>query len=476
MCTKPLSILNPRKKLSCVHGGFKNLRVPCGHCPDCDRNKGDSWILRCTAELQDLPSDGFAIFDTLTYKDAAMPHVGEFLGNDDDRCCFRQSDLTEFLDRLSAAGLKYRYLLSEEYGGITHRAHYHILLFCQNKTPEEVDFLVNLNWRFFNKDIPYSSRFLACQAFCRNRIAISHQPLGYGFTDLRAPSERVLKLPQRGDRTLCKDSSHIVAYVSQYVCKDDDFAVGFKSEFTKYYKEQLDDETFRKAFNQLRPRVRCSLGFGESLIHQVNLDDVDNSFVVWDEIHQLRHVNTPLYLKNRLFYDYKKVMVDGEKKVRRFLNDIGARYKATNDIKSCSRMSDTFKAFQVHPACPDYFRNLDPDLLALYAKVYQYRFIPADVVSYYMSNPTEVLAADFLAKYDGIDCKSYPFMIQSKGFVQITQHFLPEFAHFDDFLLTFDAWNKSIGLARMERYRELQLLKKQYKKKKYYESHISRAG
>lgn len=478
MCTSPLTILNPRKKLSISHGGFKNLRVPCGHCPDCDRNKGDSWILRCTAELQDLPVGGFALFDTLTYKDAAMPHVGEFLDNGDERCCFRQSDITEFFDRLVAAGLKFRYLVSEEYGGNTHRSHYHMLLFCYNKTPEEVDFLINLNWRFFNKDIPYNTRYLACRAFCRSRLPISHQPLGYGFTDLRAPSERILQLPQCGERTLCKDSSHIVAYVSQYVCKDDDFAEGYKEEFTKYYKDKLDDESFRKAFNQLRPRVRCSTQFGASLLNQVDLDDVDNSFIVYDSVHQVRSVNTPLYLKNRLFYTYKKVLVDGEYKVRRFLNDVGATYKAKNDIKSCGRMADMFKRFEVHPACPDHLRKLDPDLLALYSKVYKDRFIPSDseTIGFYMSNPVEVLAADYMANYNGVDCKSYSFMIQSKGFVQISQHFLPEFAHFDDFLTIFEAFNKNCGIARLEKFREKQRLKKQYKQKKYYESHISRAG
>ena len=145
MCTQPLTILNPRQNFSAVHGGFRNLRVPCGHCPDCDRNKGDSWILRCTAELQDLPSSGYAIFDTLTYKDDAMPHVGDLLANGDDRKCFRQSDITQFIDRLESAGLQFRYIVSEEYGGETHRPHYHILLFCQNYTPEYADYLINLN-------------------------------------------------------------------------------------------------------------------------------------------------------------------------------------------------------------------------------------------------------------------------------------------------------------------------------------------
>lgn len=476
MCTQPLTILNPRQKFSAVHGGFRNLRVPCGHCPDCDRNKGDSWILRCTAELQDLPASGYAIFDTLTYKDDAMPHVGDLLSNGDDRKCFRQSDITQFIDRLEAAGLQFRYIVSEEYGGETHRPHYHILLFCLNYTPEYADYLINLNWRFFNKDIDLSFRESACKQFCKYRLAVSHQPIGLGFTDLRRVSERILQLPQRGERTLCKDSSHVVAYVSQYICKDDDFAEQFKDDFKHYYKDKVDDEVFRKAFNQLRPRVRCSTQFGASLLFQVNMDDVDNSFIVYDSVHQVRAVKTPLYLKNRLYYHYKKVLVDGVPKVRRFLSKLGAQYKAVNELAACSSMSDAFRAFMAHPACPEKLRHLDPDLLALYTKVYRDRYLPIDSVDYYMSNPTEVLLSDYIAKYDGFSCKEYDCMLNFNGFERVSENFCPSFALFDKFLDTFDAWNKDCGLARMEKFREKQRLRKKYKKRKYYEQHVSCAG
>lgn len=98
--------------------------VPCNRCPKCKARRVSSWSFRLMQELKSSKTTS-AHFITLTY-------------DNDSLCCtkngypdLRKRHLQLFFKRLRKAqghdGIKY-YAVGE-YGGVTHRPHYHIILF-----------------------------------------------------------------------------------------------------------------------------------------------------------------------------------------------------------------------------------------------------------------------------------------------------------------------------------------------------------
>lgn len=97
------------------------LKIPCGKCIGCQKNKARQWAMRCMHELRMHKN---SVFITLTYSDENLPKGGSL--------CKR--DLQLFMKRLRThldrtLGLKVRFYACGEYGSSTKRPHYHVLLF-----------------------------------------------------------------------------------------------------------------------------------------------------------------------------------------------------------------------------------------------------------------------------------------------------------------------------------------------------------
>lgn len=140
------------------------LEVPCGKCMVCKANKQQDWIFRLKQEL-DNNLTGY--FVTLTYNDAYLPCI------DSDGFVHRladmsdipgdswptvvKSDFQKFMKRLRKSSLpfKLRYLAVGEYGGRTHRPHYHILLFGLPPYSSQFDPLnhISKSWSFGQIDV-----------------------------------------------------------------------------------------------------------------------------------------------------------------------------------------------------------------------------------------------------------------------------------------------------------------------------------
>lgn len=104
--------------------------VPCGKCPDCKATRVFGWQFRL---MQELKRSTHASFVTLTYDKAHLPYLG-------NRASLSVSDCQLFFKRLRkrTPGQKIKYYLAGEYGGVSWRPHYHIILFnCAN--PYDVD-------------------------------------------------------------------------------------------------------------------------------------------------------------------------------------------------------------------------------------------------------------------------------------------------------------------------------------------------
>lgn len=120
MCLSKISISNP---ISNDHlSGFDKpvIKVACGKCPECRKQKSQDWIFRTFWELKDNINNVF--FVTLTYDDLHLPYYN-------GKPVFNHFHVRDFLDRLRHSKFgKFSYLLVSEYGGLFSRPHYHLIV------------------------------------------------------------------------------------------------------------------------------------------------------------------------------------------------------------------------------------------------------------------------------------------------------------------------------------------------------------
>lgn len=90
--------------------------MPCGQCENCLINKSYEWSIRCSLEAEYHP---FNYFVTLTFDNEHIAYA-----------CF--DDLKKFIDRLEGYHHKrtFKYFACLEEGELTHRKHFHLVLFC----------------------------------------------------------------------------------------------------------------------------------------------------------------------------------------------------------------------------------------------------------------------------------------------------------------------------------------------------------
>lgn len=110
------------------------IEVPCGKCLECRVQRTRQWADRCVLEAKQYKDNYFV---TLTYDDSHLP----------DKNSLNPKDLQDFMKRLRKRfkGIKIRFFACGEYGDISWRPHYHLLLF---NLP-----LHDLSYVFMHKDV-----------------------------------------------------------------------------------------------------------------------------------------------------------------------------------------------------------------------------------------------------------------------------------------------------------------------------------
>lgn len=93
-----------------------SLQLPCGQCIGCRLERSRVWAMRCVHEASLHDSSYFL---TLTYDDDHL----------DPKLSLDFSDLRKFLHRLRYYIPGFRYYACGEYGDVTSRPHFHVLLF-----------------------------------------------------------------------------------------------------------------------------------------------------------------------------------------------------------------------------------------------------------------------------------------------------------------------------------------------------------
>lgn len=125
-CLGPIRIRNPHFGIKV--GEFYYNSVPCGRCIHCLQRKSREWIFRIKEELKSAVS---AYFVTLTYADENLPIVGF---KSDQIPNLSKQDLRDYIRSLRKQQAKQgdkttiRYFACGEYGTLTRRPHYHIIL------------------------------------------------------------------------------------------------------------------------------------------------------------------------------------------------------------------------------------------------------------------------------------------------------------------------------------------------------------
>lgn len=112
------------KMIFVVHSGVSH-KVPCGKCAFCLTNRRSSWMFRIHHEMRKQLFPGY--FLTLTYDEK---HVKRVAGG---RLSLRFRDVQLFIKRVRKARCYCKYVCVGEYGGITKRPHYHMLLWTDCK-------------------------------------------------------------------------------------------------------------------------------------------------------------------------------------------------------------------------------------------------------------------------------------------------------------------------------------------------------
>lgn len=271
MCLNPIRI--PTRN---TYVNIRNIGVPvmqtcnCNKCAECLQMKQLEYSVRAQAEYQQTISEnGFCYWDTFTYDEKSVPVLkdgkltrGHERYSKKEFLCFNNKDYKDFFKRLrinlTRAGFdvkdKLKYFFVSEYGGVTHRPHYHCIFFVRvpNLTPTLFYQFLKRSWTLGRLD------------------------------EDKGPLQKVL------------DGVGAINYVAKYTTKDD--------EYTKTLKKFINkcSEDIQK---QIKPFHRQSQGFGLDIINQQDYDLMyrTGKMKITDS-KGIHYVDIPMYIRRKLWY------------------------------------------------------------------------------------------------------------------------------------------------------------------------------
>lgn len=195
-CLTPITIKN-KNECKIGVGAYRYVKVPCGKCYACLRNKQNMWVCRCVMEI--MSSKSTFIF-VLTYDDEHLPSDFKV----------RKSDVQKFLKRFRK-NFACRYFIAAEYGSKSGRPHYHCLLFFHHYIGNLTMVLKGIEKAWSNgivyfmtvslASINYSLKYCTKQALMSDKMwMLSSRKPGIGALCCR---DDVLKFYDESTGTLC---------------------------------------------------------------------------------------------------------------------------------------------------------------------------------------------------------------------------------------------------------------------------------
>lgn len=237
-CLSPLSI--PR------HGGAgagDRQQVPCGKCMACLQTKRTQWSYRLNEHLRVSKS---AYFITITYEDSSLPL--EQVHQDTFVPVVVKRDVQLFLKRLRKTQKgKISYYLVSEYGSITHRPHYHAIMFDLDGDIVQATDCIMKAWQkghvslgsVTNASIHYVTKYAITKGdYPANAVkpfALISKGLGKNYIER------------------CR-SYHDGNLERSYVVSEN----GFKAPLPRYYAERLYSKEERETMSQIKAKHQKS--------------------------------------------------------------------------------------------------------------------------------------------------------------------------------------------------------------------------
>lgn len=349
MCFRPVTIQNPALVKNNVYN--KSLiEVPCGHCPQCKDIKRLSWFVRLYYQWKHCEElGGFALYETFTYNNSHVPRclVEYDIIHQQGILCYSVRDIQLYMKRLRKRlnsiypdvdlNNKVKYFFAMEFGGKTHRPHYHPLFFVE--TPEIDKFV-------FKRE-------------CEN---LWHEN---GFT----------KAGKLNSGFVCHVGG--LSYVAKYVCEDI-----YEDEYLRNLEHKLLKMGFDKEqFKDIYPRVICSKNLGISALEYDLNNDLQNflegSIYLPDKDEIIKNYKLPLYYERKMFYDvhyrYFDLASNTYVSVRRLaevpfgldytpiyvLNDLGLEMKDTRAKKSLDAVTNVYRVVTSMPSFVPFLDKLN---------------------------------------------------------------------------------------------------------------------
>lgn len=340
MCYHPIKIINPSKYVSLKYRDRFVIEVPCGHCAQCLQSKSDEWSYRLYHHAQSTMKTGFVLFDTLTYDNAHLPHISDYIpvSKEVDFPCFSAKDL-----RLFVADLRQRckrqfksnfsYFIASEYGtseNHLHRPHYHALFFVNGEiSPLEFSALVATTWQRGRTDgLPFQN---------------GKHVMDNVFREMSDHALRSLKYICKYIQKDCKFQKTIdsrLDYIMSDICRRfEEQGLDDWSKSSHYWRVR---EAIARKINQFH---RQSTYLGADVLGELDINELfktgslympDNDFVI-------KKIPLPTYFKRKLFYEI--VEIDGAKSWQP--TELGRQYLEFREKFQLRDLADRLKALSV---------------------------------------------------------------------------------------------------------------------------------
>lgn len=341
MCLNPIYLTVKSKYIDLsVTGTVLQQEAPCGKCAECKQIMQNEYYVRSHAMYNDtLDKGGFTFWDTLTYSQENVPWFDfsfDFKQNEwrkahnldcfspihrgyegylnnlglgfNSMLCFDFNDYTKFLKRLRTnlrragydANDNLKYFVTSEYGGDTHRPHYHIVFYVTipNMTPPIFNVFVQEAWQM-------------------------------GITDIsKSPLEKVV------------NGFGAINYIAKYVTKDDEFTKVLKENIQKYL-EGVPKDLYKPYIKHIIPFHRQSRGYGECLIKRNDYEYMfNNDKIRFADRLGYHEVNIPMYIRRKLWYEYRK---NSDGRIQWILNDEGRKHYKKNSTKMINKVAENYQ-------------------------------------------------------------------------------------------------------------------------------------
>lgn len=230
------------------HG--KWMQIPCGHCINCRINRANDWKKRILKECEKYENNHFV---TLTYDDFHLPQ-NKSLNKRDVQLFIKK--LRRFLD-FHGYDKKIKYFCSGEYGDISRRPHYHLIL-------------INCDLSFMDYKMEYIKNE-------NNTNYYNSELIKKLWTDSNGES--------LGNNIVARVVKESVAYTTKYTLK----------------KQYGDNADIYEKFKIIPEFMICSKGIGIDFLNE-NIDKLAKSgkMMVSDGVNYGTYEPLPKYFKKKI--------------------------------------------------------------------------------------------------------------------------------------------------------------------------------